>query len=1423
MFLKSLSLKGFKSFADPAVLEFEPGITVVVGPNGSGKSNVVDAVAWVLGAQGPRTVRSAKMEDVIFMGTANRPALGRAEVTLTIDNSAGKLATDLAEITITRTLFRSGDSEYSINGAPCRLLDIQELLSDTGVGRQQHVIISQGHLDAILEARPEDRRAVIEEAAGVLKYRRRRERSERRLASTEENLERLFDLVREVKRQIRPLERQAAAARSYTGLSDELRAVRLFVAGTELRALDQRHAQGTQAQTELTATEARLGNALTLLDADTDRTADEMSAQRESDLASALGRSEGMVERARGLSGVLRERQRSLAQALDAAADADVVSTLESEGARLAGELEATETEMATLAPDQDAVAAAELEATDELHAHLDAWGDGAELRQAEEAVTVAEGQVGSLEHALERDRRALAQLTARLASTERRAGLLEGEDHELSERVAETEQARHHLQTVVAETESAHGRSLRRLDSAEQALRQAEQELARSTARADALERALDEARGAAGAELLAGIDGVVGTLLDVVDVDAGWEEAFEAAVGAAVAAVVVSGSQPAKAALSRLRQGGATGAVLALTGSRAGGDATGPGGAGVGGADVVPAGTESIRRHVRPHAGGGAIVGLDAVLDTLLARSCCALGSWSDAIDLALARPDLVVVTREGDRFSPSGWRVRAAGGVVTAALVDEARARADAATQSAGEAAEERTRARSEVETTRTAAAEAVRSDDRNEVAHETARVAHQRVASDLMALAAELEEVRRDHAELDERIARDTTRAATLRAELPRLEDIRARAGARMAEARRERQAIDERIAEVALSRSEWEVRSAGLAERRRVLTERLEEVERRLTGHADERREAAARRTRLDADATAVARLLEVIAAAQERLDSALAELRERYRLQLEAVKAGGARLEELRRQRAASEHELAAARSRLQKIELDLVEATIRRETVVETLRHDLACTPDDAVAAPAPELAEGVDPPSRIEQLETELAALGPVNPLALEELSELGERHQFLEAQVEDVRHARRELHHVIRTLDEEIMHVFDSAFADVNEHFSTLVNSLFPGGTGRLSLTDPEDLLDTGVDVEVRPAGRNVRRLSLLSGGERSLVALAFLFAVFRSRPSPFYLMDEVEAALDDVNLQRFLGLVHEFRGEAQLIIVSHQKRTMEAADALYGVTMAPGGSSKVVSQKVPRDRVDPDIGIEAADGPGEAGDGAGGWADRPGDGTSGGPEAGGGQYRDIAVDAAVAESTSVDDLVGSVGDDASRSGSDPTAAVPSAGAPADLTGEATGDPGDEKKKEDETEDVAIGPPAHGPDSEGEPRFVPAPHVDPVPVPDAAFSAEFIFEPATDGADAADGTDEAEPAHAEPSEPGPPATDPSEPEAADEFRLQDELDQAPFADGVPDGTTGSSPAAGTARRKSEPGIGPGGWQPRVVRPERVGGSEP
>ena len=339
MFLKSLSMKGFKSFADPTVLEFEPGVTVVVGPNGSGKSNVVDAVTWVLGAQGPRSLRSAKMEDVIFAGTSSRPQLGRAEVSLTIDNAAGKLPIDLAEVTITRTLFRSGDSEYAINGAPCRLLDIQELLSDSGVGRQQHMIIGQGQLDTVLNARPEDRRAIIEEAAGVLKHRRRRERAERRLAGTAENLERLGDLVREVRRQIRPLERQAAAARSHDSVATELLTVRRYLAGAEQTDLSTRRAAAAQHLAVCRDEEIELHTALERLDAEATSTTAELSSRREEDLANALGRVQGLVERARGLTGVLRERSRGVVAALDAAADVDVVSTLEAEAARLASEL----------------------------------------------------------------------------------------------------------------------------------------------------------------------------------------------------------------------------------------------------------------------------------------------------------------------------------------------------------------------------------------------------------------------------------------------------------------------------------------------------------------------------------------------------------------------------------------------------------------------------------------------------------------------------------------------------------------------------------------------------------------------------------------------------------------------------------------------------------------------------------------------------------------------------------------------------------------------------------------------------------------------------------------------------------------------------------------------------------------------------
>jgi chromosome segregation protein len=1164
MFLKSLSMKGFKSFADPTVLEFEPGITVVVGPNGSGKSNVVDAVTWVLGAQGPRSLRSAKMEDVIFAGTSSRPALGRAEVSLTIDNASGKLPIDLAEVTITRTLFRTGDSEYAINGAPCRLLDVQELLSDSGVGRQQHMIIGQGQLDTVLNARPEDRRAIIEEAAGVLKHRRRRERAERRLAGTAENLERLGDLVREVRRQIRPLERQAAAARSHDSVATELLTIRRYLAGAELAELVSRHRAAAQNLTVCHEEERELHAALEALDAEASSTSAELSSHREEDLARALGGVQGLVERARGTSGVLRERGRAVVAALDAAADVDVVSTLEAEAARLTSEIAQAAEETAA----DPAQAGLDTEA-----AQLDAEESGLRARWAgvlgddapEAALSKVRARTEPLARAVAREQQDMSALDDRVAALEQRNAAAAVKADLLGRELETLEGTTARLEADVAARKADLATASARSESAQQRADEAEQARHRSAARAEALERALRDLQGAGGRELLRGVDGVVGSLLDLVEIDEGWEAAFEAAAGAGVAAVVVDSRRSAHQALATLRERGVTGAVLA---PRAGPPRhAAPADPTTTAAFAAPtvlhlpegSGAESVRSHVRARH-GEAIA--ESVLDALLGQAVRVDG-WEEAIDLSLERDDLVVVTPEGDRFAATGWRVRSSTSVVTAAAVEDAQQRATTAAATADAARAELAQSRTALGEARDALALAERAVDRHASARSTAATDTQRTSEEKRRLDDEVAAARQNRLEAEQRLAAAQAEREKLVRSLPELEEAAA-AWRGLAERRR---AVMER-------QQELEVRAAGLEERRRVLSERQAEVERRLLGHAEERATAASRRQRLEDEGRALTRLEAVVEAERARLEGIFDTLRGDYQDQVDAVRAGGARLEQLRQDRHTTEQRLDAVRSRTRALDLETNEVSLRSETLHEHIARELGATPDELVGLPIPEVPEGTGLAEHAGELERKIVALGPVNPLALEELSTLEARHKELEVQVDDVRGARRELHEVVRTLDHEIMTSFAAAAADVNEHFSNLVAMLFPGGTGRMVLTEPEDLLNTGVEIEVRPAGRNVRRVSLLSGGERSMAALAFLFAVFRSRPSPFYLMDEVEAALDDVNLHRFLGLVREFRHEAQLLIVSHQKRTMETGDALYGVTMAPGGSSQVVSQKVER---------------------------------------------------------------------------------------------------------------------------------------------------------------------------------------------------------------------------------------------------------
>lgn len=1170
MFLKSLTLKGFKSFADPATLHFEPGITVVVGPNGSGKSNVVDSVAWVLGAQGPRTVRSSKMEDVIFAGSADRPALGRAEVSLTIDNRVGRLPGGLAEITITRTLFRSGDSEYAINGQPCRLLDVQELLSDSGVGRQQHVIVGQGQLDNILNARPEDRRAVIEEAAGVLKHRRRRERAERRLAAAEENLDRLADLLREVRRQMRPLERQAAAARSHGALAEELRGLRLYLVGRELAALEERRRSGASECERLRVDEGELRRTMAELDVAADAAAAELSARRGEDLVLCLTRAQALAERRRGVGAVLAERRRSLLRDLEAAADVDVVSTLESDAARLGGELEALAAEEESLEPERVQLASGQRDLAAALTEHQAAFAEENGLRRAEETFAVAQGQLAPRRAAIERDKVGLERLGQRLAAMAERLAKLHGEAGELGrqgdELVAELDAA------GPASDRAGHeaARAAEVLSGAEAAFLEAEAQRHRLEARADALARAAAEAGGRAGADTLAGQSGVLGMLTELVEVDGGFGGAFEAALGPAVAGVVVDAGTTARRALGRLRELEVSGTVLPLGTTR-------PTTASAGALDD-PAGPHRLhplrsRVRVRPGLDSGPAAEVGAVLDHLLVDVVVA-AQWQEAADVALAHPALTVVTPAGDRLSSSGW-VAGAGGVEAAqSAAREALRQAEAAGQEGQRAFGDLAAAKGAVDQARRVVSEAARHLERVTERRRATSMALARVEGEVEALEAERAEALHHLAGVVERHERDSAQLAELEARVDELGAAAEAASRRLSESEQSRRGLEERRRQLDAVSREIELRGAAFTERRTVLGARLAEVERRLTGHAAERERAGERRRRIEADVEAVDRLTAALDTLGARLEGLLTRLQELRARQVDEVRAGGERLESLRRRRAEIETELGALRTRLQTVELELAEAGVRHEAAAEALRRELGVRPDDAVGTSCPELPDGTTAEARALVVEQELAALGPVNPLAVEELGGLEERHRFLEEQVDDVRRARRELQQLIREVDDEIMRLFAEAFTDVSAHFQVLVGTLFPGGTGRLTLSEPDDLLNTGVEVEARPAGKNVRKLSLLSGGERSLVALAFLFAVFRSRPSPFYLLDEVEAALDDVNLHRFLDLLHEFREEAQLIVVSHQKRTMEAADALYGVTMTPGGSSKVVSQRVSR---------------------------------------------------------------------------------------------------------------------------------------------------------------------------------------------------------------------------------------------------------
>ncbi|MER6013753.1 chromosome segregation protein SMC [Streptomyces bluensis] len=1183
MHLKALTLRGFKSFASATTLRFEPGITCVVGPNGSGKSNVVDALSWVMGEQGAKSLRGGKMEDVIFAGTTGRPPLGRAEVSLTIDNTDGALPIEYAEVTITRIMFRNGGSEYQINGDTCRLLDIQELLSDSGIGREMHVIVGQGQLDSVLHADPMGRRAFIEEAAGVLKHRKRKEKALRKLDAMQANLARVQDLTDELRRQLKPLGRQAAVARRAAVIQADLRDARLRLLADDLvrlrRALQAEVADEAALKQRREAAEVELKKAL----------------QREALLEDEVRQLAPRLTRAQQTwyeLSQLAERVRGTVSLADARVKSATSTPPEERRGR---DPEDMEREAARIR-EQEAELEAALEAAE--RALEDTVAHRAEL---ERELSVEERRLKDVARAIADRREGLARLGGQVNAARSRAASAQAEIDRLAAARDEAREragaAQEEYETLKAEVDGLDADDAdlaERHEAAKQALAEAEAALtaAREAATAAERKRAATQARHEAlalglrrkdgtGALLTAKdrIGGLLGPAAELLTVTPGYEVPLAAAFGAAADAVAVTTPASAADAIRLLRKQDAGRAALLVSGAP----------------DDVPA----ADRTDSPPFAADLVRGPADLMPAVrrLLHGIVVVGTLEDAEDLVYARPGLTAVTAEGDLLGAhfaSGGSAGAPSLLEVQASVDEAAAELEdlaVRCEELTEAQRQATQQRRE----RAALVEEL-GERRRAAEREKSAVAQQlgRLAGQARGAAGEAERSTAAAARAQEALDRAVQEAEELAERLAVAEEM-------PVEEEPDTSVRDRLAADGANARqTEMEARLQVRTHEERVkgLAGRADSLDRAARAEREARARAEQRRARLRHEAAVAGA---VAAGARQLLAHVEVSLvrAEEERTAAEAAKA--------RR-----EQELARARDegRDLKAELDKLTDSVHRGEVlgaekrmrIEQLEtkalEELGVEPAGLIADYGPDQLVPPSPPAEGEQLpedpehprnqprpfaraeqEKRLKAaerayqqLGKVNPLALEEFAALEERHKFLSEQLEDLKKTRADLLQVVKEVDERVEQVFTEAYRDTAREFEGVFSRLFPGGDGRLILTDPDNMLTTGVDVEARPPGKKVKRLSLLSGGERSLTAVALLVSIFKARPSPFYVMDEVEAALDDTNLQRLIRIMQELQEASQLIVITHQKRTMEVADALYGVSMQGDGVSKVISQRL-----------------------------------------------------------------------------------------------------------------------------------------------------------------------------------------------------------------------------------------------------------
>lgn len=1197
MYLKNLTLRGFKSFASATTLALQPGITCVVGPNGSGKSNVVDALAWVMGEQGARALRGGQMADVIFAGTSGRAALGRAQVDLTIDNTDGLLDIEYSEVTISRTLFRGGGSEYSINGTPARLLDVQELLSDTGMGRQMHVIVGQGQLDAILSSTPEERRGFIEEAAGVLKHRRRKERALKKLADMDANLVRVLDLTNEIHRQLGPLARQARIARRASLIQARVRDAKarlladdLASALSKLSVLEESDESAAVRRASLEEQIAAARAELARLE-DAERASSPALDQASSDWQSLTT----ITERLRGtlMAATQKVALRATPELPPGGEDPDVLDerarVAGAEDAALAGQVESARSALTSATRAREAAEDADDSASRELarvnrviadHREKVArlTGDASTAAsRLEAAIAEADRAWGAYRAAQERAEAAEKAVPVSFVGAAGVAGASPSEGSSSEDEVGGGAARAH------AEASARRDAARARVDELLGVEREARADRARWEARRDALEQLLAPEDGTA--ELL-GRPGVLGQVAPLLHVTPGFEDAVAAALAPFADAVVVDSLARGLGELDAAHAAGRSLRLVVASGSSdSSGSSAEPAGGTAGSARVdLPEGATWLSDVVTCE---GAAAPLASLLDGVVA---CSLETAADVLDMPGVR---AVVTPGGDvlrSWSVEGGR-QASSVLSVRADYEEACAQAEAARARMAEVSKQLSEANAHLDRCIREANDALKA--LREEDAQRAKEAQELARAQSAAQAARAEAER----------AHDVARRADEQVTWAREQDVAARARLDGADTVGPPESLEEAQARAdAASRAAREAREAE--NEARLSLRALEEQSRRAASRARSLRQAAA------AEREERARYARREAARQTELATA-SDVEAAARVALEAAERAlaqaAAERDRLSERRSQVSQEVSDARRALDRLSAELSEATasahqgqiaaeqtrLRVEDLQRRALEELSLEPEQLLSEYGPETLVPMLPldPDQIEKAaaaepsayvraeqeralakaQKDLEKLGRVNPLALEEHEALASRHKFLVDQVQDLKASKADLLRIVQDVDRLVEEAFASAFAETREQFEHVFGVLFPGGVGDLVLTDPDDMLTTGIEIEARPAGKKVKRLSLLSGGERSLAAIAFLVAIFKARPSPFYVMDEVEAALDDMNLTRLLAIFKELQETSQLIVITHQKRTMEIADALYGVTMRDGVTT-VVSQRL-----------------------------------------------------------------------------------------------------------------------------------------------------------------------------------------------------------------------------------------------------------